>query len=262
MKIQYHFGAVFRLKQMEIQNYFLSPSDSLRFPNQFEFCQQKATILSAERKQKRRTVGSRWEGNFLCISINIRKEPVQPAGLIGLHYFCHLSAEQTAHAAHVSLPIVSSTFGTSPSTLLYCVFFLTSEHRQLRRRAASLSSCVLTQYGEKQSHLLFIFTGCVVSSTFITRSKKATSSHFVTQFYEATGTGSSFQSALSAFFSTPGFRFTHWIIFSYLPIVAGVNGSSCIVILNQSTNSHPFCVFFSFFRVYLGSVPIGISRES
>lgn len=64
MKIQFNFGAVFRLKQIEVQNYFLSPSDSLRFPNQFEFCQQKATILSAERKQKRRTVGSRWEGKL------------------------------------------------------------------------------------------------------------------------------------------------------------------------------------------------------
>lgn len=68
--------------------------------------------------------------------------------------------------------------------------------------------------------------------------------------------------AFSFFFSTSGFTFTHWITFCHLPIVAGVNGSSCIVILNQSTNSHPFCVFFSFFRVYLGSVPIGISRES
>lgn len=33
MKIQFNFGAVFRLKQIEVQNYFLSPSDSLRFPN-------------------------------------------------------------------------------------------------------------------------------------------------------------------------------------------------------------------------------------
>lgn len=84
----------------------------------FDFVSGKSTILffhsEANLKEERwATIGSE---KTLC-SVTIRKDAVKPADLIGLNYFgfiiyLQLSAEQTkAHAAHISLTVLSLTCG-------------------------------------------------------------------------------------------------------------------------------------------------------
>lgn len=111
---------------------------------------------------------------------SIRNDAVSHAALIrlncfGFMTFLQLSAEQTAHAAHVSLTIISSTFGTEPAALLYCLF------SPPNRRTHSLSavSCFPSISGPVCHSALafsyFVFTSVSrsISSSLTTRAKPA-----------------------------------------------------------------------------------------